>query len=79
MENKSISKEKQTIDILIIKNALYLNSLLEQELWRTEQALSSKPNREIIELSKLAAEYSKLILEIPNINTTIKNTMSERH
>lgn len=61
----------------IIKSALHLNSLLEQELWRTEQKRLSYVDSNLIELTKITVQMNNLITKIPDIDAVIKNTMSK--
>lgn len=61
----------------IIKNAQYLNSLLEQELYRIEQKRSTHISEQVLDLATITTRMTSLIIQIPDIDAIIQNTMSK--
>ncbi|WP_414838451.1 hypothetical protein [Carnobacterium sp. TMP28] len=60
----------------IIKNAQYLNSLLEQELYRIEQNKSVNVSEQVLKLANVTIEMTSLVIQISDIDAIIQNTMS---
>ena len=67
--NEEILKEN------IIKNAQYLNSLLEQELYRIEQNKSPHVSNQTLHLVDSAIKMTCLVIQIPDIDAVIQNTV----
>lgn len=61
----------------IIKNAQHLNSLLEQELYRIEQEKITSVSDKVLDLANTTIEMTYLVIQIPDINAVIQNTMSK--
>ena len=59
----------------IIKNAQYLNSLLEQELYRIEQNKSTHVSDQTRHLVDSVIKMTCLVIQVPDIDAVIQNTV----